>query len=960
MLQSATEAKTIEIAIPLFQQLKSQSVSIFEDHFQTLIANQKDKEGVLNVIRIMQTDFGISHLSDKMIRNVVVPRLVGFMTGDELILLLQTTLECKAHIAIASVAYHYLSVYNWTEALNITNKYKISYHPVLFRNILVNAVIATNASKQYVQFMAAINDSVQQLQKLPSRSNAGYQQPSEVVGDILRETVKNLNEAHTDLLSDILKHMITEGLGISLRQKGLILNQLGSLGTKSIINMITTLPAKSVRRRLDKVKSISTTKQLTSNEIEIVMESSSHSRSSSQAMHSLLESYFNEGKTKKFLDEIKQLEEKDFQLKNGIYVKLLTVHSDDPSEMVKIYEQVKAKRPEFILYNPAILMRMVSWLVANDQVEKAVKMLETNPRGDFENEKSQHFKESQSRVWGVLKIAAEKGQAENVQQLFDAFIQGKHGVPTNYLLGALVQVHLVNNDYRRAVDIFENLVGQYHCTPYRQKLMCRIIEENLVEELQRVVDLTKQVYGDFKTLQYLSFSLILVGRKLEAKNILKTLDSYGPSYSITFEYEFRSGKGQIQFLEDIFEISDGLQNFNREEIYNYLASAYCKNDLPDKVIDLWKKRNEESLETSKQFASIVVPYLCNKNIEIPFDLPKDVTQAIQPKSSIETMPLEATIQNSDVQHKKQRDTSSKHNHHGKWLTVERLVQDGSLAEAATIAFNILMSGGNIYERIFNFLNGKLAQIGDIDSLTSFYPFLTEEQQTIFAIDNRLCIAYMSAGRGIEFIEILKNNIAKCTTDHEIEEVKRKFPLVSHCILKKQPEAVKECKCVTMFLPTVQLFFSNLHLILSEILIYHLDYDMAEQYAARDIISPFNVLWMHHFISGHDDEAAEIFNKHLINEPGLLNKYIILTAKERKDYQLIEKLLTVVNRSVISKKAKGAIYSALIDIYASCAMYDEAVNAIHRADAAVGRNNIYSHCLKSVRKGFEAMGKSVSY
>lgn len=136
--------------------------------------------------------------------------------------------------------------------------------------------------------------------------------------------------------------------------------------------------------------------------------------------------------------------------------------------------------------------------------------------------------------------------------------------------------------------------------------------------------------------------------------------------------------------------------------------------------------------------------------------------------------------------------------------------------------------------------------------------------------------------------------------------------------------------------------------------------MAQQYAAKGLIAPINVLWMYHFVAGNDDEAQKIFDEYLKKEPAILSKHILMTAKEKQDYNLAKKLVTVVSTSGISDVAKGAIYSGLIDIYSACGMFDEALSTIEQAEKSIGIAHIYEHCFRRVDAGLNAMGRASPY
>lgn len=136
--------------------------------------------------------------------------------------------------------------------------------------------------------------------------------------------------------------------------------------------------------------------------------------------------------------------------------------------------------------------------------------------------------------------------------------------------------------------------------------------------------------------------------------------------------------------------------------------------------------------------------------------------------------------------------------------------------------------------------------------------------------------------------------------------------------------------------------------------------MAQLYATKGIIEPLNVLWMYHFVEGNESVCQRLWQQHLCQRPVLLSKYIMMKARAQNNHQLVEKLLNLVNESGISSRAKGVIYSGLIDIYSSNEMYDKALDAIRRAEKTIGTDFIHKHCFDRVKTGLAAKGKEFPY
>lgn len=131
--------------------------------------------------------------------------------------------------------------------------------------------------------------------------------------------------------------------------------------------------------------------------------------------------------------------------------------------------------------------------------------------------------------------------------------------------------------------------------------------------------------------------------------------------------------------------------------------------------------------------------------------------------------------------------------------------------------------------------------------------------------------------------------------------------------------------------------------------------MAEQYAQKDLYDPINVLWMYLFVNGPEEPAQQIWSKYLNQRPALLYKYIIMRARAKNDYHLVEKLTEQVADSNISPVAHGGIYSGLIDIYSALQMYEDGLAALDRAKAAFGIHYIHTVSLNQLQNGLKKVG-----
>ena len=69
--------------------------------------------------------------------------------------------------------------------------------------------------------------------------------------------------------------------------------------------------------------------------------------------------------------------------------------------------------------------------------------------------------------------------------------------------------------------------------------------------------------------------------------------------------------------------------------------------------------------------------------------------------------------------------------------------------------------GSLFFSFYRFLLNKMASNGEVELMTNIGSYLTAKVKKEVSFDNRLCNAYLSAGQGKQFLQLL---------DKEVDEV----------------------------------------------------------------------------------------------------------------------------------------------------------------------------------------------
>ena len=90
--------------------------------------------------------------------------------------------------------------------------------------------------------------------------------------------------------------------------------------------------------------------------------------------------------------------------------------------------------------------------------------------------------------------------------------------------------------------------------------------------------------------------------------------------------------------------------------------------------------------------------------------------------------------------------------------IELLVKGNRVRDATNVAETILASDAYPIPKIFRFLLNRLASNGDVEAMSKVAKYLTPRIKKEVSFDNRLCNAYLAAGRGGEYLHMLQREV----------------------------------------------------------------------------------------------------------------------------------------------------------------------------------------------------------
>ena len=109
-----------------------------------------------------------------------------------------------------------------------------------------------------------------------------------------------------------------------------------------------------------------------------------------------------------------------------------------------------------------------------------------------------------------------------------------------------------------------------------------------------------------------------------------------------------------------------------------------------------------------------------------------------------------------------------------------LVKDEYLEEAIEVTEKMLVREAYPLPRIFRFLLNRLASKGEVEAMHTIGSYLTPKIKKEVSFDNRLCNAYLAAGRAEDYLNLLIAELDQALAANDLDEenlqlLKDKFP-----------------------------------------------------------------------------------------------------------------------------------------------------------------------------------------
>jgi leucine-rich PPR motif-containing protein, mitochondrial len=420
-------------------------------------------------------------------------------------------------------------------------------------------------------------------------------------------------------------------------------------------------------------------------------------------------------------------------------------------------------------------------------------------------------------------------------------------------------------------------------------------------------------------------------------------------------------QGRVVDLENLLWGSTGIRREDRKMVFMWTLQSYVDHGMLDRAVMLSKRLEWEGLaydfpEFHNLMGSLIQNY--TYRIELPVEhspaLSMSLSPASTPYASCPSTPISSgTEEQLAIQayyHRKLKKAIAKESGSeglaalnelektGKQINVtelsslvELLVKEELLLDATNVTEKMLRRDTYPMPKIFRFLLNRLAATGQVEMMNTVGQYLTTTVKKEVSFDNRLCNAYLAAGRGAEYLDALEREldaVAGCSKDDEkVQILKEKFPRGGAMgLLESDPNLVDQ--------------YTRL----------------ANKFLSFDFVAPVNVLWTYHFINGRYDVAEALWQSHVKSCPQIMFQKVCQTARTTGNAELAWRLVDLLHNATVTQGARGIAYSCLIDVLTQQGSYAEGCDALKSALCnGVHLSDINRTALKRLKEGLEGKG-----
>jgi pentatricopeptide repeat protein len=230
-----------------------------------------------------------------------------------------------------------------------------------------------------------------------------------------------------------------------------------------------------------------------------------------------------------------------FKIELNLLLMDLYGHHGRLDEALDLFSRLH-KDPDLIIL-PSKIMNLSAHLLKGGRPVDAICVLEKLKADPQVAEKIELTRSVNASAVRLMDAAAENGNVEVIQKIFDCLEQSKALKMSRALLGTLIKVHAVRyvkfqfhfhlcnvshhfvfkirDDWDSSLAEFDRLTKERRSTPWSTELAASLIEKDDTRRLDRLMKMNSQVHGERDSLFDLSLAFLSCQRVKDAKKLLE-------------------------------------------------------------------------------------------------------------------------------------------------------------------------------------------------------------------------------------------------------------------------------------------------------------------------------------------------------------------------------------------------------------------------------------------------------
>ena len=258
------------------------------------------------------------------------------------------------------------------------------------------------------------------------------------------------------------------------------------------------------------------------------------------------------------------------------------------------------------------LLAIIEAFASKGETEKVIELLKLNHTKKFVHSDDRRNTEYNN----ILKIYEDAGDIETLQKVVDAILSKNRSGRMLGVRSSLVRAHMLREDIPAAMEAFEKGSKEFKILPAKLEFTKKLIEEENVDGLQKIVDISIGVIGEEQTLYDLTECFLQLGRRAQAKKMLETPGLMYNQKRISTMMRSFINNGDLEGLQDFVRLSKNVFGSDRDYLYLTWVKAVKS---AEKIGDIWLEIQEEGHAPSTELKTEIAISLRAANLEIPFD-----------------------------------------------------------------------------------------------------------------------------------------------------------------------------------------------------------------------------------------------------------------------------------------------------------------------------------------------------